>query len=420
MAKSMDNIGFNSLEPLVHYRGSDYSPNNVKTLIISPDGVCVMYHCGKRPTMKRFNINDYIASYSNPQAKYKPMLSVLYAGHQITSIEEIIIVAIGTNGSACLCPDEANLGILIGPRSYYSLEGLKKAYKRLRYGTMVNNMNFITLLGYISKMDSSKDFISDYDFMSGASKTEVWGSNEYYLNNGLSIASSKAYPNMDGANGKLRNHFNKIKERKLAEVKQEEISKVVHERNQGLISTFEELMKKYDFYYTCYNRLNKIVRVCGYNSFSSLGYTFKPIKAELKECTGVNKNTVDLIPCNNEKEALEYNIEVIKATVPMFYEAVLVDFYSRVLDLATSRRETARILLRNMDCIVAGNIPRISTITKQIAEQTEVEFKGGSMTNSFVIACACTCKFFVYKKNDKFNSNYESKSTWLEVNNNGR
>ena len=56
MSKS-DNIGFESLQKLVEINKCK-SPNNIRRIIISPEGVCVYYYVNVPTACKQFSVLD--------------------------------------------------------------------------------------------------------------------------------------------------------------------------------------------------------------------------------------------------------------------------------------------------------------------------------------------------------------------------
>jgi hypothetical protein len=159
LVMAVKDIGYSSLEALVNYSGTNYSPNNIRRIIISPEGVGVFYFVGKKAELKEFPLLTYMQYLKGTSPKdFKPMLSVLYSGKQLTSVEEIIILPMGSNGASVLHPDEYSIRTIVGNRGASSYEGCKNSYKRLRYISIIQNVTFKQFLGAIR--GNKEDFIS--------------------------------------------------------------------------------------------------------------------------------------------------------------------------------------------------------------------------------------------------------------------
>lgn len=82
---------------------SDFSPNNIRRIVISPEGVMVVYHRAIRVSgssrpynFVRFNAVDL---YKEEQSQnYKPLLSLLSSPLICSCLEEIVIWGSGENG----------------------------------------------------------------------------------------------------------------------------------------------------------------------------------------------------------------------------------------------------------------------------------------------------------------------------------
>lgn len=82
-----------------------WSPNNIRRLIISPDGVAVQLHTGKAVIQKPFNPTK--AGFCFSDIKYKPMITTL-VNRVCSSIEEVVFCT-GSRMGLCLPQSELEL-----------------------------------------------------------------------------------------------------------------------------------------------------------------------------------------------------------------------------------------------------------------------------------------------------------------------
>lgn len=128
-----------------------WSPNNIRRVIISPDGVCVEYHTttdmdvrrGKKYAYTAFNTEKAIQCLNNP--KSKSLLSVFSDNRVYSALEELVILTSSLN-NLCLRGDELDLsGIGIKDRADIK-KSLEDRYKRLNHIILVESIDLVTLL----------------------------------------------------------------------------------------------------------------------------------------------------------------------------------------------------------------------------------------------------------------------------------
>lgn len=207
---------YQNLQSLLHYTNSAFSPNNIKTVIIGPDGLIVGYHVNKIMSFKAHTVENLMRYNAEPKAKH--LLKALHDGIQFPSVEEVIVI-MPTNQQVFNSLDCSPAGMV--RNSSYTLEGLKHDYKRLRYFTVATSANpntMPTLFNVLAQQGLNKpglapktisQFISECGMQVDA--TPVHSDTEYYLDSGISIKSREMYPQMDGAQGELNLYFQKVK-----------------------------------------------------------------------------------------------------------------------------------------------------------------------------------------------------------------
>lgn len=142
-----------------------WSPNNVRRLVISPDGILVQYHTtvkAKLPSnrlthIKLFNVEE--ATQALQSGKCKPMLQVLGKNRVYSAIEEIILLSKGDNG-LYLLNDELNLKSIGIDNKGDIAESLKARYLRMYGIGVVNNL-------------SLKEFVDKYQSLLSKKNTSI-------------------------------------------------------------------------------------------------------------------------------------------------------------------------------------------------------------------------------------------------------
>lgn len=136
----------------------DWSPNNIRRLILSPDGVAVQLHTGRSLIQKPFNIIKAGSCFSDE--KYKPMITTL-VNRICSSVEEIVFCTASSNG-LYLPQSELELrSILASTKSTYTeadlLRNISARFVRLR-GILIFNC---TIVGFLQKYGN---FLPDHLF----------------------------------------------------------------------------------------------------------------------------------------------------------------------------------------------------------------------------------------------------------------
>lgn len=196
-------------ESAVHYSNkvNEWTPNNIKRLIISPDMVVVQLHTYKRFITKQFIPAKYAVCVLQP--KYKKMVSVLGGdGNNVCShVEEIIYCLQGENGGY-LHNEEADLRSILMRNSGASNEALLikelgNRFKRL-YAVCQYNGTIRQLIN-----DVGSRMLSDAEYHvanEGSVNATLIHKDDWYKGFFFRPAN---YP-ADKEGGKLFNHLHKI------------------------------------------------------------------------------------------------------------------------------------------------------------------------------------------------------------------
>ena len=200
-----------------------WSPNNIKRLFISPDGVAVQFYtrtCGKKLLEVRLFKNTEITKVSQcfSMADYVPMLKVLTGERMCSSIEEIVLCT-GSKYNLRLPTNESNLTIINKGGN------IQNSFRRLR-GILIANTDLLTLLNSIG-VENLKDSlyqISDDEKLS------------YYVSSRIDVLKDTwwkgsylrpARYSLDAEGSSLANYFNKVIEDNEKQIKTKKLSAIL-------------------------------------------------------------------------------------------------------------------------------------------------------------------------------------------------
>lgn len=194
-------------ESAIHYtKTDDWTPNNIKRLIISPDGVLVQLHTSKALIRRSFDIQKYNQCICD--SRYKTMVSVLGGtGNNVCShIEEIIYCLRGISGGV-LHSSEANLRAIVSSSKVGTTENqlkrvigerFKRLYAVVYFDGTANDLS----RGYGAKLNDIEYHLGD-EYTGG---TVYIHKADWYR--GYFFRPS--YYKSDIENGLLYNHLHKI------------------------------------------------------------------------------------------------------------------------------------------------------------------------------------------------------------------
>lgn len=216
-----------------------WSPNNVKRVIISPDGVCVEYHtttvmngAKKRYDYKVFDVESTMQCLNSPKAK--SILSVFSDNRVYSAIEEIVILTKSMQGLT-LRGDELDLsGIGIQNKADMK-KSLESRYRRLVHIVLIEDVDIQTLLtNTYGNKAVYQEFTTIYDIYreltNGGGKATR-----------LKVGGSHAYSNMPN----LRGFSSKDGKGYYVDMKEEE-AKAIGVSSGDLRRYFEGYVDKYD------------------------------------------------------------------------------------------------------------------------------------------------------------------------------
>lgn len=320
---------YDMVSSLIDYRGDiakniksgeknysdDFSPNNIKRLIISGDGIKLDYHVeisGLKHKVKLFqDMAKQKVKACVELPDYKPMLWAI-ADRVCSSIEEVIILTESESGVDL--SKELNLeGLMSGRTSIggNSLKDIGQRYKRLAAFTIVKtDLQSYLADSELSNINRTKKLASDTEFIKSRGnitklKEDYW---KYY-------GSTSAYV-FDGQDSRLNTYFRETIKEKEQEEKEEGINKLRRERLGTQLEETEKLLEKYKGLSVCVIKYSKLLQESAQHPFVSELYIQKSYTGMLRDPKEYKEILRNSKTSSEELESVKK--ELINATQSMY------------------------------------------------------------------------------------------------------
>lgn len=380
-----------------------YSPNNIRQVVISPNGVFVSYHIatsgtdGRRFKFIEFKENELYLEERDP--KYKSILSRLADPLICSCVEEIVVLSKALTGyPQGNYMSEIELSSLIssfkGGGSDLK-ERISKRYERLRYYTVLD-VNFKEFISYYrAMMKSGYKFMTDMpEFKIRSNITEFAGQD--YCKHWNTQTRSYALDTQ------LQSHFAAIREKYEAEEKAKAVDVVRDKRIGGKLKDVNGYIEAYLQYSSLWKIFYNIVSKEGTNGvLPDLNFVRKPEIIQVLPFKGMTKVPDSLVskqPCS-ESEALEKNEAMLK-TYPARCSKVLAEALFGGLNGVLIRNEPFLLKTIVDGCETVVYVPKeLEGLASQIHSLTGVKFGGREVDVSIVNSCSQFMRYFVACEN---------------------
>ena len=187
----------------------NFSPNNVRRVIIGLDGIFVQYYVSNRVSRKEFfqelkMTNRLLEEVCNPNNVYRSPLMLLRGKGKVnriySSIEEIIVLHKNPN-----FPEPFNNS---GIDWFINAEDISSSFKRLRCVTLIDEPVTMQMVLKSVQTRIQNPMITVSDRIPFQHRTKVFNDELYLTRTSL----RPQYYELDSAGGALDNYFNKVKE----------------------------------------------------------------------------------------------------------------------------------------------------------------------------------------------------------------
>ena len=237
-----------SVFKLLDYRGDiaenkeyakDFSPNNIKRVVISADGVLVQLH--KKVSNYGYSIGNVCYNYvsfkpdtlrrEQIEPKYKPILSLFASKNIFSAVEEIILLSNPVNAGSGDINYENNVSYMVaGYNGQGDLQDkVKGRFRRLRYYTVMNTdwANFMLMLQRTRGQCLNVDYLSDSQLFAPIVSNKIELNTEETARTAITVNSTYAF------DSQLRAYFEGIKDGYLENKKKEKIDAFKKERSSS-------------------------------------------------------------------------------------------------------------------------------------------------------------------------------------------
>lgn len=442
-----------NIQGLIDYRGDirnnadslrsaryskDYSPNNIKTVVISTEGILVRLH---RPYTGSLNkgcmrLSNTIMYYQfTPLKLYKPdangqpdlgksILEMLVKPLVCASIEEIIFL----NGVAndvsvqfvdlMMSHDFDVSKLLLGyKKTANTYEDLKARFARLHEIAQVN-LNFYSL---INTYRVNREMIEKSNFLLDAMRSRVVASEKFNEDwyNGINLQPSTYY-----LDNELKGYFEGIKTKYAKEDKLEKIKDAEAKKFAKNIQELDYPIRRYTSLCTLPLKLRAI---CNKGEYSGVvdNLTYQPLQYnKVYSYDGLSKDIDKLFISQEDlplKDAIQKNKEAVSSLVPIV-ELTSSMFIEALYSCYKSSLVTCCMLFDKMKELLGTNTIPIIVPTKYKTQVMEMQpaMSGLSFTddgkitpNSIIYACWLYCICFI-DRNQNTNK-YMERSTWQDM-----
>ena len=369
-----------------------YSPNNVKRLVVSPNGVYVELH----RKVKDDNILEYPAELLftlEQHPDYTPIIATL-TRPVCSAIEEIVILT-KTNEGIPVSPvykKEQSLNTLIAGynKGETPVERLRNRFSRLRMFSIVNLSfnDFKKIL--VNKLPY--DLISDLEVVKNYVLTRgVVNEGSDWWNHWSSSNQKNTY---DFDEAELTGYFERFAERKSREEKERKVKESKDKQQQETKTALVEVQNGYVSLINLAGKVNNLIATLGFNGLiADTGY-----KACVLEPLGYNaamQNVGSYIDKTKECSIEELKKQLDKAKGKLCSQ-LAENFYHGVDYLINSSYTTSlKVLCDSLDSISIVVPSSCEPTNAVLQEMYGLENKGKSMRDSVVESLALYFRFFV-------------------------
>lgn len=382
----------------------DYSPNNIRRVVISPNGVMVVYHRNCGGTSNRsYNAVEFADRdlYLEEQDKnYKPILRLLANPVVSSCVEEIVVLSVPLSGQPH--PNylrEIQLESLVSSFRGGVGDDLKARiqgrFRRLRYYTVMN-INFKSFKDYFRSIVQSGEvkkyaFFSDMPALKSYSQTTELAGLDYWKNYDVR-------PAIYSFDATLKEHFDSIRQRHEAAEKTKAVDEARDKRIGSKIQAVNSLIEDYIVYSKAWGIFYNIVTKEGTNGvLGDLSFVDAPEYCQIYKFKGITSVPKQHLAQEDlpESEALERNEAALKNYKAKFASRVVGSFL-RALETVRGNGEV--ILLKTIagGCSTTISIPpNLKAQAMSIREATGVEFVGRDLDVTIATCCCQFLRFFV-------------------------
>lgn len=398
----------------------DFSPNNIKRLVISPDAVMVFYHISTRhcPKFKVKMINPMMLQAIQYMDDYVPLTAVLYADRICASVEEVIILCSSNDGSVSLTTRELDFSSML--KTYKSgsadaVESIRNRYKRL-YAYTVANTNFQSFMSWYqetARQDGSGYLLSKQEFFDEAQK-QVFHADDWYLGYG----TSANYYDLDKEGSPLNKYFKTTIAKIESSNKKSKVDESIKDELEKLKVKFDKELNLYRGTYRCTNRLKAMLVTQGYKfmKVQDITSSFSVTRVSLVKTKFTKEGTEDYSvreENGSEVSLINQNLSVLKKWRMDLYSSLYTEFMQNLNILCREYPTMVKLMLQDFPKSGIHGIEGVQVPV--LFEDLGISLTDGNFLSSVSLICWQYCRLFVSPEGKSISEYVKDSSKWEGV-----
>lgn len=426
-----------SVFKLLDYRGDiaenkeyakDFSPNNIKRVVISADGVLVQLH--KKVSNYGYSIGNVCYNYvsfkpdtlrrEQIEPKYKPILSLFASKNIFSAVEEIILLSNPVNAGSGNINYENNVSYMVaGYNGQGDLQDkVKGRFRRLRYYTVMNTdwANFMLMLQRTRGQCLNVDYLSDSQLFAPIVSNKIELNTEETARTAITVNSTYAF------DSQLRAYFEGIKDGYLENKKKEKIDTFKKERSSSKLKEANDYIKEYKNFIRVCQRYKKVIATVGTNGVVSqellvLHIVFEPIYYYDGICS-VPENL--LIKGKSFDEAINENKENCKRVKLEVHNAIANILFKALGSLCNSENQFTLASLINFEERTIKVPQESEPVANKLYCLFDSKFEGKhfdakDLKASLINCLWIICFLFLDRDSDNYKADYIAREYWEGV-----
>lgn len=408
----------------------DFSPDNIKRLVISPDGALIYYHVqtehNNSMTQILFDTNSVIRSQSTED--YVPALQALVKPLVCASIQEIIFVIRSSKVSELRLNDK-DIDLTILQKNYKGNgDALKSRFKRLaRIGLFNGTLeDFMSIDREIKQSGKAVHLYLKYPKLENNSQVKVVNEEWYKQIIGGMTADKYDMNKKDGRlnvySYKIRDSILKIQENKdFEKYKKEHKENITKEQKDNFNKEFEEYKYTLRCIVRLYNnlKLHHNVLILDNSKCITNPSTYFNITLYNTELYNDKDNKLGINLVEKEKEQsldniVKLNIEILKRGKLVAYTKFLDMFFDQLLECKVEEKIYYTAILKTFDRTIVVP-PSLNVKEKQLENKFNIVFDGKRYVDSLANLCSLYTLCFIDSRENDAYYDMIKKDTWTKM-----
>lgn len=401
-----------------------FSPNNIKRVVISTDGVLVQLHQGVQGYGKssHSSVYDFVRFSSaslykeqHPEdttKKYKPLLSLFAMKNIFSGVEEIILLTKPVNANI---PNDITIenDLYLMIRTYDkagSIEDkIKGRFKRLRYYTVLN-LNFENLIQLIKTQPNvlKSMYFSEEDILKPYLAKRIELNTEKDAQTAICTQTGTYKFDVDI----LHEYFVKKREKYISGVEVNALANYKKVNKEKATADINEAISSYVNLIRTYNKFKKIFSSCGSNGLWDIDLNFSFL--QLYKFDGMCNVPQQLISSSSIEDAIKQNKQLIYKCKNNMCITLSDSLFSALSKLANNNTQfTLAVIVNALDDVTLV-VPESSVSNLEALERVYnlSLVRGSKVTSSIINSLWLLCFIFLNRDSENFKNEYITKEFW--------